>query len=176
MIEIYTDGSSNPKTNQAAGWAFAISPLRQDLPWSVYFGHLTPPSTNNIGEMTAVLNSMKLLYHFSNGGSRRIPPTMIYSDSQYTLKGLLEWRAKWEYQGMPEKNVELWLDMFATHDLIKPVCDLSFKWVKGHAGIKGNELADTWCGHGKRDSDFSLNNNMVKTTKIIGDIATHLHT
>jgi len=174
MIEIYTDGSSAPKTTLAAGWSFAIHPLKEGMPWNVYFGHLPPPSTNNIAEMTAVLNAMKLLYHFSNNGSRQVPPSVIKSDSQYALGGLLEWRSKWEYQGMPEKNVELWLEMFRVHDLLKPICDLKFQKVKGHSGIVGNELADVWCGHGKRDSTLSLNNNRVVTTKVTGEFLAYM--
>lgn len=176
MIEIFTDGSSNPKTNQAAGWAFVVQPLKENTPWRVYFGHLTPPSTNNIGEMTAVLNAMKFLYMFSNNGQRMVPPTTINSDSQYVLKGLTEWRPKWEYQGMPEKNTALWEELFKIHDLLKPICDLKFRWVKGHAGLMGNELADIWCGHGKRDSTLSLNNNITVTSKITGDFTANLHT
>lgn len=176
MIEIFTDGSSNPKTDKAAGWAFVIQPLNPDAPHRVFFGHLAPPSTNNIGEMTAVLNAMKMLYHFSNGGARIIPDAIIFSDSQYTLKGITEWRTKWEYQGMPEKNVELWYDMFRTHDLVKPICNLKFQWVKGHSGVVGNELADVWCGHGKRNSNLSINNNLTVTNKVIGDFTSFLHT
>lgn len=171
MIEIYTDGSSNPKTDQAAGWSFVIAPFKANVPWRVYFGHLPPPSTNNIAEMTAVLNAMKFLLKFSGNGSRRIPSFVICSDSQYTLSGLTEWRAKWEYQGMPEKNTALWLEMYKIHDLLKPVCDLNFRKVKGHSGITGNELADIWCGHGKRNSDLSLNNNITVTTKITGEFS-----
>lgn len=171
MIEIYTDGSSNPKTNLAAGWAFVIMPFSEGLPHHVYFGHLPPPSTNNIAEMLGVLNSMKLLYNFSGKGSKSIPKAIIYSDSQYVLKGLLEWRSKWEYEGMPEKNVSYWYELFETHDLLKTVCDISFKWVKGHSGISGNELADEWCGNAKRDSNFSINNNWIVTHKIVGKFA-----
>lgn len=168
MIEIYTDGASSPQTTQAAGWAFAISPLNPGNPWVVYHGYLPPPSTNNIAELLGVLNALKFLWRFSNEGKKFIPPAIIFSDSQYVVKSMLEWRAKWEYQGMPDKNVELLKELFIYHDRVKSICDLTVKWVKGHAGHVGNEIADKWSVHAKNDSQLVVTNNIVRSNKVIG--------
>lgn len=169
MIEIYSDGGSNPATNQAAGWALAIRPIKEsDTQWNVFYGHCAPPSTNNIAELLGVINSLKILWKFSNEGQRRIPPAIIYSDSQYVIKSALEWRAKWEYQGMPPANTDLLLDLFKYHDFVSSICELELKWVKGHAGNEGNQIADDWTHHAKRDSNFIVENARLKTRKVVG--------
>lgn len=169
MIEIYSDGGSNPRTNQAAGWAFAVKPISGER-WRCFFGHLPPPSTNNIAELSGVINSLKFLWAFSGNGARRIPPATIFSDSQYTLKSVLEWRPKWEYQGMPDKNTDLLLELFRMYDLVCSICELELKWVKGHAGNKGNELADEWATAAKNDSNFLVRNEKLFVTKVVGSI------
>lgn len=167
MIEIYSDGGSNPKTNQAAGWAIAVKPLSTEQ-WRVFYGHLAPPSTNNIGEMTGVINSLKLLWAFSGRGERRIPKATIFSDSQYALKSVLEWRPKWEYQGFPDKNTDLIKELFRMYDLVCSICELELKWVKGHNGNVGNELADDWAGNAKRDSNFLVETEKLSAKKVVG--------
>lgn len=167
MIEIYSDGGSNPKRNQAAGWAFVVQPVN-GIQWKVFFGYLPPPSTNNIAELLGVTNALKLLWAFSGKGERRIPPARIWSDSQYTIKSVTEWRAKWEYQGFPEKNVELIKDLFRIYDLVSSICELELKWVKGHAGFEGNELADTWATAAKNDSNFLIENEKISVKKVVG--------
>jgi ribonuclease HI len=59
-------------------------------------------------------------------------PVRIFSDSSYAI-GLLT--KNWK----PKKNQELF---FETRALIKKFSDLAFIKVKGHSGIKGNEVAD----------------------------------
>lgn len=170
MIEIFSDGGSNPRTNQAAGWAFVIKPTAHlgGSQWKVFMGHLPPPSTNNIAELLGVTNALKLLWAFSGKGKRTIPPVRIYSDSQYTLKSVLEWRSKWEYQGFPEKNVELLKDLFRIYDLVSSICEVELKWVKGHAGVEGNELADKWATAAKNDSNFLIENDKISVKKVVG--------
>lgn len=167
MIKIYSDGGSNPKTSQSAGWAFAVRPISGNQ-WSVFYGYLPPPSTNNIAELLGVINSLKLLWKFSNEGERRIPSATIFSDSQYVIKSVLEWRPKWEYEGMPPKNTDLLLQLFKYYDLVSSICELELKWVKGHNGDEGNEMADEWTGHAKRDSNFIVENDRLKSRKVVG--------
>lgn len=167
MIEIYTDGSSNNTTDKAAGWAYVIAPLGNNKIWRAVYGHLSPPSTNNIGEMLGVLMAMKKLLEFG----QNLPPVKIISDSQYVVKGINEWRSKWERTALPEKNYEIWVDLFATYDRLKlKTPSLSVCWVKGHAGNKGNELADVWAGHGKNNSNLEVNGPLLNTKKFYGDL------
>ena len=68
----------------------------------------------------------------------------LYNDSQDVRQGVLGWMANWKKRGWktaakkPVKNQDLWqaLDQaMARHDI-------NWHWVKGHAGVPGNERAD----------------------------------
>ena len=97
-----------------------------------FVGH----GTNQIAELTAAIE-----------GLSRVPlrsEVELVSDSQYVLKGLTEWRRGWERNGYrnskkePVANLALWKRLFAAADARR----VSVRWVKGHAGDRGNELAD----------------------------------
>lgn len=92
--------------------------------------------TNQVAELTAAIE-----------GLSRVPEgarVELVSDSQYTLKGLTEWRAGWERNGWrtaskePVKNLELWKRLYSVADKRK----VTTRWVKGHAGDEMNERAD----------------------------------
>uniref|UniRef100_A0AAU8KXZ5 ribonuclease H n=1 Tax=Serratia phage Kevin TaxID=3161161 RepID=A0AAU8KXZ5_9CAUD len=175
MIEIYSDGGSFPQTTKAAGWAFAIAPQQQEGQWRVFFGHLPPPSTNNIAEMLGTLNAMRFMYHFHLKTGQRLPPVTIVSDSQYVIKGITEYRFKWEREGgWPLKNNQHWCDIFDVFYKLREVCDLNFKWVYGHVGIQGNEIADQWATHAKNDSNFCINTPRLVSKKVVGDFTSFL--
>ena len=95
-----------------------------------------PETTNNRMELTAVIEGLKAL--------KRSCEVELYTDSKYVMQGLTEWLANWKRNGWktaakkPVKNVDLWQQLeeeTAKHDI-------SWNWVKGHAGIEGNEMAD----------------------------------
>lgn len=175
LIEIYSDGASTPQTTKVAGWAFTVKPIGDSTKWVIYYGYLTPPSTNNIAEMYGVLNSMKLLYSFSHGGQRKIPDAVIYSDSQYVINGMLQYRVKWETQGYPEINRNIWEDLFETYDNLKKVCRLQLVWVRGHAGTEGNVIADEWAVKAKNDNMLDCDSAYRKSIKVNGDFNDFLY-
>jgi ribonuclease HI len=68
----------------------------------------------------------------------------INTDSKYVMQGINEWMQNWKSNGWktaakkPVKNVDLWQqldDEAGRHEV-------SWRWVKGHSGVEGNELAD----------------------------------
>nr|WP_254226358.1 ribonuclease H [Burkholderia multivorans] len=92
--------------------------------------------TNQIAELVAAIE-----------GLSRVPEgakVELVSDSQYTLKGISEWRAGWERKGWvnskgePVANKEHWKKLFALVDKRK----VTTRWVKGHAGDEMNERCD----------------------------------
>lgn len=95
-------------------------------------------TTNNRMEMTACIVALKEV-----AGSGR--PIVLYSDSSYLVNGInkgwaKKWRAKgWrKSDGTPALNPDLWgelLDILETENV-------TFKWVKGHAGNPLNERCD----------------------------------
>lgn len=84
----------------------------------------------------------------------------IYSDSQYVVKGCNTWRFGWKAKGWrrvvdrrrktlePIKNAELWKEL----DALLQGAPVKIEWVKGHAGIAGNERADQLSLAGRQDA------------------------
>ncbi|KAI0712114.1 ribonuclease H-like domain-containing protein, partial [Earliella scabrosa] len=65
----------------------------------------------------------------------------IMSDSKYAVEGITRWISKWEAQGwIGVANKELFQSAIAW--LRARSAKTTLKWVKGHAGIAGNEAAD----------------------------------
>jgi ribonuclease HI len=71
----------------------------------------------------------------------------IYSDSEYLIKGCTQWARNWvkngwkTYQGKDVINRDLWEILIALYQLH----DVTFEWVKGHAGVEENERCDALC-------------------------------
>src|SRR5690606_8525561 len=95
-----------------------------------------PLTTNNRMELTAAIQALAAL--------KRPSTVRLYTDSQYVRKGITEWVAQWKRRDWrtadrkPVKNVDLWQALeqeLARHQV-------EWHWVKGHAGVPGNERAD----------------------------------
>lgn len=94
-------------------------------------------TTNNRMELTACIEGLRYLKTPSS--------VLLYTDSQYVVNGITKgWAERWRSNGwMKNKtekavNPDLWqtlLELCEKHDV-------KFQWVKGHAGIKGNERCD----------------------------------
>ena len=131
FIEIFTDGAckGNPGIG---GWGAVL----------VYKDHkkeicgTVEDTTNNIMELTAVikaLNSLKEQCHI-----------ILTTDSTYVKEGITIWIDNWKSNGWKTankksvKNQDLWEQL----DELSSKHHVEWKWVKGHSGHSGNELAD----------------------------------
>ena len=131
IVEVYTDGAC--KGNPGAGGWGAL--LRYDGETrEIYGGELQ--TTNNRMELTGVIRALEAL--------KRPSHVRVHTDSQYVQLGISRWIHDWKRRGWrtadkkPVKNEDLWreLDELAGRHAIEWV------WVKGHAGLDGNERAD----------------------------------
>lgn len=94
-----------------------------------------PDTTNNrmaIWSAIAGLTSLK-----------RPAPIRFVSDSQYLVKGASEWMHGWKRRGWkrkagPIENLELWQKL----DRVLQPLDVTWHWVRGHAGHARNEYVD----------------------------------
>lgn len=130
-VIIHTDGacSGNPGPG---GWGAILdyTGTRKEL----YGGEAD--TTNNRMELTAAIEALKAL--------TRPCKVEMHVDSQYVKDGITKWITNWQRNGWktadkkPVKNVELWQ---ALAEAIKRH-DISWHWVKGHAGHSDNERAD----------------------------------
>lgn len=102
-----------------------------------FFLH-APDTTNNRMALAGAIAALQLL-----GGKGRRVRVLIVSDSEYLVRGMREWVPGWISRGWrrkagPIENLELWQALVATAKLH----EVSFSWVRGHAGHPKNEYAN----------------------------------
>lgn len=137
LVQIYTDGAC--KGNPGVGGWGAL--LRCGKVEKELFGGVLH-TTNNRMELLAVIEALKALTTSCI--------VEVYTDSQYVQKGVNEWLEGWKKNNWktsarkPVKNDDLWRQL----DDLLPHHDLSWYWVKGHAGHVGNERADDLANRG----------------------------
>ncbi len=93
-------------------------------------------TTNNRMELMAAIRALESL--------TRASAITVVTDSAYVKNGISDWLAGWKRKGWrtaggsPVKNVDLWqrLDAAAARH------DVTWTWIKGHAGHAENERAD----------------------------------
>jgi len=129
-VKIYTDGAcwGNPGPG---GWAAIL----------ISRGHRKEISgaeqqtTNNRMEITAALEGLRAL--------KRPTFVNLFTDSSYLVNAATAWLPGWKARGWRRKdgvllNADLWQELdreIAKHQI-------SWTWVKGHAGNRYNERAD----------------------------------
>ncbi|GAA4220149.1 ribonuclease HI [Sagittula sp. NFXS13] len=93
-------------------------------------------TTNNQMELMAAISALESL--------SRPSKIVVVTDSQYVKNGVTGWIFGWKKNGWktaakkPVKNVELWQRL----DAAQATHDVTWQWVKGHAGHPENEKAD----------------------------------
>jgi ribonuclease HI len=130
-IEIYTDGacSGNPGPG---GWGAILrfNGKEKEL---------------NGGEATSTNNRMELMAAISALNALKEPCVVdLYTDSSYVRDGIGKWMINWKRNGWktadkkPVKNAELWQML----DEARKPHQVTWHWIKGHAGHPENERAD----------------------------------
>ena len=97
-----------------------------------------PDTTNN---RMALSGAIECLTQLARAG-RRLRVRYV-SDSQYLVKGMLEWIRGWEARGWRRKggaieNLDLWRELRRAEDYH----EVEWQWVRGHAGHPKNEYAN----------------------------------
>jgi ribonuclease HI len=130
-VVIYTDGACSGNPGRG-GWGVV---LRWNGTQKELHGG-EAQTTNNRMELMAAIQALEAL----NRPSR----VQLHTDSTYLLNGITKWIAAWQRNGWrtsarkPVKNEDLWrrlVEAMNGHEV-------SWLWVKGHAGEEGNERAD----------------------------------
>lgn len=107
------------------------------------------PATNNRGEIQATTKAISLAV--SNG----IKKLCVNTDSHFVIRSVTEWMKNWKKRGWQlsgggaVKNQE---DFRKLDRIIEdnPQIDIRWKYVPGHAGIRGNERADELARQGAK--------------------------
>ncbi|GAA0209792.1 ribonuclease HI [Kangiella japonica] len=138
---IFTDGAAPNNQNGCKHGGLGVAVLSdQGEVLETYKARVEPAqgqdtTTNVRCEMLAVIKALELAE----------PYDIIHTDSDMIAKGYNEWLEGWKLKGWknankkPVANQDLWqrIDKLKQE---KPC--VVVKWVRGHSGIYGNELAD----------------------------------
>ena len=128
QINIYTDGAARGNPGPG-GYGVVLE----------YKGHIKELSqgfkltTNNRMELLAVIIGLESIKEYNH-------KIMIFSDSKYVVEAVNQgWVFEWEKKRYKKKkNSDLWkrfLQIYRQHNV-------SFTWIKGHAGHSKNERCD----------------------------------
>ena len=117
-IVIHTDGACKGNPGPG-GWGAVI----EQNGGQVKLSGSEPQTTNNRMEMTAVIKGLEAVDASAN--------VLISSDSTYVINTMTKgWKRK--------ANQDLWDQL----DRLVKSRNVSWRWVRGHNGDRGNELAD----------------------------------
>lgn len=131
-VEIFTDGacSGNPGPG---GWGAVLrfNGIEKELSGG------EKDTTNNRMELTAVIRALKAL--------KEPCKVKLTTDSKYVCDAINQkWVYSWQKNGWrkadkkPALNVDLWEELLP----LLEIHEVSFLWVKGHAGHPENERCD----------------------------------
>ena len=141
MLHVYTDGSSFENPSGPCGMGIVVVASDENTvlhTWSAS----KELGSNNQAEMLAAILALE-----------HLPTTeevVIYSDSQYVVKGITQWVPAWKKrdwrtaEGSPVKNQDLWERFEAAIE--GRGAKTRVTWVKGHIGNRFNEIADILAG------------------------------
>ncbi|MDD3940329.1 MAG: ribonuclease HI [Candidatus Pacebacteria bacterium] len=152
-ITFYTDGASRGNPGRG-GWGVYIE-MEKDKIYTAKLSGGQKEATNNQMELTATIEALKYarknLAKMLENDEVKIK---IFTDSNYVKNGITTWIKNWEKNNWrtankkPVLNKELWLELLDLKNLINKkllennFSEIKFEYVRGHAGIKGNEIAD----------------------------------
>ena len=130
-VKIYTDGAcrGNPGIG---GWGALM--VFEGKEKELYGGQ--EDTTNNQMELKAAIEALKALTE----------PCLVEltTDSKYVMQGITQWIDNWKRNNWKTtnkkdvKNKDLWIELYD----LKSHHKIDWKWVKGHAGHRENEIAD----------------------------------
>ena len=131
-VDIYTDGACRGNPGKG-GWGAILVYGKTEKELSGG----EPSTTNNRMELTAAIKALSAL--------KEKCEITLYSDSKYMIDAIEKgWAKSWQAKGWkkadksPALNPDLWEKLLKLIELH----DITFVWVKGHAGHSYNERCD----------------------------------
>ena len=146
-VVIYTDGACDPNPG-LGGWAAL---LRYGDNEKILTG-AEAETTNNRMELTAAIMALQAL--------KQPCQVDLFTDSEYLKRGVTEWlpgwrRRQWRRKGGQLANADLWQAL----DAALAVHQVTWHWVRGHAGNLNNQRADSLARQAARQQAKGLSEN-----------------
>jgi ribonuclease HI len=142
--ELWTDGSCNGLV-KIGSWAYCIV-REHDQQLLEAVSEPVAETTNNRMELQGVISGLRRFD--PNSATTKVT---VFSDSAYVINCFLQgWHVKWRKfhwlgsTGKEVKNRDLWEELLEIVDSFKGT--IEWKHVKGHSGVKWNEMCDELAG------------------------------
>lgn len=135
---VYADGACHGNPGPG-GWGVVLR-VYGEAERLLYGGESR--TTNNQMELMAAIVALEELAHGS--------AVRLWTDSSYVRNGITSWIRGWKRNGwktangQPVKNQHLWQRL----DAAAAAHTVDWRWVRGHNGDEGNELADSLATRG----------------------------
>ena len=132
----YTDGACSGNPGPGGWGALLVARDGETVLRERELSGGEPHTTNNRMELLAAITTLETL--------ERPSQLTLVTDSAYVKDGITKWLAGWKSNGWktaakkPVKNDDLWKRL----DEARARHDVTWEWVKGHAGHPENERAD----------------------------------
>ena len=132
----YTDGACSGNPGPGGWGVLLIAKTQQKIIKERELCGGQDSTTNNQMELLAAISALEIL--------DRPSKIKIITDSSYVKNGVTQWLENWKKNKWktaarkPVKNAELWRRL----DEAKSRHEVTWEWVKGHAGHPENERAD----------------------------------
>lgn len=136
-IEVFTDGACRGNPGPG-GWGVLL--IIDGKESSLWGGERN--TTNNRMELTAAIKALE--------GCNSDSDITLTTDSTYVKDGITKWLVNWKQKNWltaskkPVKNKDLWIRL----DDLNSSLEVTWKWVKAHAGHRENEIADMLANKG----------------------------
>ncbi len=157
-VTIYTDGSARGNPDGPGGYGAVLRFVDKD--GKLHEKELSggyEKTTNNRMELMAVIAGLEALKY-----PCRVD---LYSDSAYVINAFTKgWVDGWIRRGWkkaggePVKNMDLWKRLLTA----KKPHEVTFHWLKGHAGQEFNERCDRLATSAADGSDLSVDEGLVE--------------
>ena len=151
-VKAYTDGacSGNPGPGGWGVYLIAENDAGIVVKEETLYGK-NLETTNQMMELTAAIHALESL-------KRENVNVTIFTDSKYVVDGITKWIFGWlkndwsTASKKPVANRLLWEKLFA----LTKTQNVEWVWVKGHAGMLGNEKADSLAVKGREEASNEL--------------------
>lgn len=144
IINIYTDGACRGNPGPG-GWGALLRCDQKEK--TIYGGEQF--TTNNRMELTAAIKALALV--------KKPSIITLFTDSTYLCQGMSIWLAGWKKKNWRNarkeliKNIDLWQAL----DAVANEHQVTWVWVKAHAGHPENEWADRLANQGIDELEVS---------------------